>query len=786
MALDESLFSDRSVARTDTTGQPGGAPADPFKLDDPGESEPSANPFMRHVTEAKGEPPAATGNPFMRHVEGAATAPAEGPEASPFWSGKAGRLLTGMAEPLVGTAQLAAHMTGYGAETTDKWAKDLEDFYQSQRRGAGLKQGEWDIPGGVGNALSPVNLGPAGLIGRGRTAAGIIGRGALAGGLYGATEPVHGGDFEKKKLGQVESGAVSGAIAGPVGELVSGAVDPLVGRIRQIQQAAAAAGRTLTKREEYALAVRSLNEEGVQTTSAMNWGEDARRIEDWFSKVPLGGAFVRGAEERMNVSFNRAAANRALAPLGETLPEHIQPGHEAVAYVRDRLGREFNQLHGQSTLAIDQDFAHDIQQIEANAQGRLSHGYMQDLSRIYQNAFEDKVAPLTAPTRTPGRMGGQEIHDALANTTAAINTYSQSAHPADQHLAAALHDLQTIIMDAANRHTPGAATIQQMSFTADAQFARDVARLNRAASILPPSHRAILDQLADTWVHQPIQATSQVVHAPMRVISGNDVKGVFSELANAEAGARGSDHWNERDMGHFVGEIRDALSRALERQNPGISQPLRNANEGWKNFVRVREASSKTPTQAHEGRFSPTQLGTATRGLDKSTGHTQSAVGEAPLQDLAEAGKKVMPKPMADSGTPERTLMHGLILGGAHFNPQAAALAASAPILYSETMQNLLRNYAMSGNPAKGLAARGIRSTVLPGASLGVSRDQSQGFANGGAVYKTRGAGICPQQPTRDTASPRPGPNRERGVRTSTQTPSRSSTPTLGELSQRR
>jgi hypothetical protein len=536
-----------------------------------------------------------TGNPFMHHV-----AEAVGSTANAFWSSKAGRFLTGAAEPVTGAAQLAAHMSGYGVQTTDRWADDLEKFYQSQRAGAGIRPGEWDIPAGLGNVLSPVNVGPVGVLGKGKTVLGMLGRGAVAGGLYGATEPIVAGhDYEKEKLGQVEAGAAAGAIAGPASEFAARAVDPLIGRIRAVSAAARSAGEHLTPEESYALAVRSLNEEGVKTTAAMNWGPEARRLEDWYAATPVVGSFARGANANMYASYNTAAVNRALGHIGEELPSHIRPGHEAVAYTADRLGKRFDALFEHATLRNDPQLQQDWVNIIRNADQDLTENEIKNLNRFREKIFDNVFTPSSG-------------------------------------------------------------------------------------------------------------ASGEVV------LNGEQAQNLISKFKQHSLDFSASSDPYERNLGYTLNEVVDAMTSALERQNPDIAQPLRDANMGWRDYARVRAASASQPAQAHEGRFTATQLGTAARMQDKSVGKTQSAHGTAPMQDLVEWGRQVMPSQMPNSGTPERTLLNAAILGTATISPQMAALAASAPVMYSPPMQSLMRRYAMSENPLKGLAARGIRGVAVP------------------------------------------------------------------------
>jgi hypothetical protein len=164
-----------------------------------------------------------------------------------------GQIARGMADPIVGGAQLAEHVTpeplaratnelnnlmakgGLTQElpvenAMDTWVKQREAQIAQER---GKDAGKIDWARWAGNALSPVNfIGAASPAIRGGIKALELGEGALArissgavkggvmGAQVGATEPASKGDFWKEKLKQMGMGVVTG---GAIGGLFSGA-----------------------------------------------------------------------------------------------------------------------------------------------------------------------------------------------------------------------------------------------------------------------------------------------------------------------------------------------------------------------------------------------------------------------------------------------------------------------------------------------------------------------------------------------------------------------------------
>ena len=127
----------------------------------------------------------------------------------------------------------------------------------------------------------------------------------------------------------------------------------------------------------------------------------------------------------------------------------------------------------------------------------------------------------------------------------------------------------------------------------------------------------------------------------------------------------------------------------IARQNPAQADRLRQINEGYANLVRVERAAGSTASQATEGVFSPTQLGVAAaQGAGRSSRANEGAL----LQDLAVAGRNVLPSRIGDSGTATRGAITGLLAGGAAFvNPVVAIPTIAATIgAYSKPAQTAL------------------------------------------------------------------------------------------------
>jgi len=498
-----------------------------------------------------------------------------------MWSSKAGRFAQGMAEPLVGLGQLAAHVTGYGTETMDSAAQRLADLYAASRKEAGIGKEDWDYFAGAGNLASPINFVPGAAIGRvagpAKTMLGMAGRGAAAGASYGATQPVTdlGKDqtYAGEKTGQILTGGATGGVFGPAAGMVAGAVKPKITEAAQ-----------------------KLLNEGVELTPGQMLGGNYKRVEDIAAKTPIVGSWIREAQNRSLESFNKAAGNRALAPIGESLPEGMKMGHDAMQHIEGKLGAAYEELHPKLKAQFDPDFHADIAAI-------------------------DKAS----------RQAGESL-------------------PAAQR-----KQLEDMINGVIDRAGPNGTD----------------------------------------------------------VLTGETVHGVASSLGREAAGYASDPNFDNRKLGAALGSVKDAFDAMLERQNPEYAEELRRINKGYANYVRLRKAASSTASGAREGVFTPTQLNVASAAMDKTAGRGASAKGQALLQDLAESGRQTLPAALADSGTAERMLTHGLMAGHIAMSPQTAVLSALIPGLYSKVGLDFARK-ALTARPGGAQAISDVLRQYAP------------------------------------------------------------------------
>lgn len=362
---------------------------------------------------------------------------------------------------------------------------------------------------------------------------------------------------------RIQQALVSGAVgAGSAGILDAGANRLLAGA----QRASTAAPSN----------TRLLSREGIDLTPGMmaqdipGIGPILRSLEEGASSIPFAGAPIAGARQQTVEGFNRAAINRALEPLGETLPKNVKAGYDSVEH----------------------------------AQGAVSRAYDRALEGV---SFK--------PT--------QSFYDDLGVT---IN--------------------QTL---------------------ADAGV---------------PQSRELSQQISNR-----VFRNMEFADSP---INGQQFKAIESELGTLAANAMESSDGATRALGRSYQRVQDALRVGLREQNPDAAAQLKDANGAYARLMRIEKAAGSTASQANDGVFSPTQLGQA---VGQMGSRRASARGDALMQDLAVAGRNVIPSRVGDSGTATRGAITGLAAGAASGVPVAGTLAipvVATSIAYSRPAQALI------------------------------------------------------------------------------------------------
>lgn len=151
------------------------------------------------------------------------------------------------------------------------------------------------------------------------------------------------------------------------------------------------------------------------------------------------------------------------------------------------------------------------------------------------------------------------------------------------------------------------------------------------------------------------------------VLSGDNLKAAQAGLRNQAEGFATATDGYQRQLGQALKQADQELRDLVMRSNPSNAADLAKINEGYANFKRIQRAASGVG--ANEGVFTPAQLQSAVKAMDKSKDKARFAQGDALLQDLSEAGKARLSQTVPDSGTPFRLATMATLGGGAAINP---------------------------------------------------------------------------------------------------------------------
>lgn len=356
------------------------------------------------------------------------------PAAEPI--GRLGRMARGGEDVLDAGAQMLVNalpdklVSGVNSALGDKIAPTAEQFnanqaqeersYQDRRKASGSEG--FDGYRMAGNVAATVPLAPL-LPAAASTMGGAVASGTGAGAVMGALQPVtdDSKSYSGQKLGQVGTGAATGAVLGPlmnlVGKWISPKVDP---------------------------DVKFLRDRGVTPTAGQMLGQGTAKAETKATSIPVLGDYIAGAQQRTVKDFNKAAYNEALKPIGATFKG--EAGHGGVASVQRTLGDAYDDLLKGMTFKADQKFMTDLQGVTGMAQYLTP-----DKAKQFSTILKNEVSPRLAPN---GSMDGRTVK-ALENELGGFIKKFGSSSSADDHmLADALGEVLRSVRSTLERSNP--------------------------------------------------------------------------------------------------------------------------------------------------------------------------------------------------------------------------------------------------------------------------------------------------------------------------------------------
>lgn len=207
-------------------------------------------------------------------------------------------------------------------------------------------------------------------------------------------------------------------------------------------------------------------------------------------------------------------------------------------------------------------------------------------------------------------------------------------------------------------------------FTYDPQVNGEISQISQMVkSSLPEAQAKRFDGILQNQVFNKL--------TPSGIMSGESYKEAYSQLGMFARGLKGSQDFDQRQLGDAIRSVQQSMRDGFARANPAIAGELKQIDEAYANYARLRGAAAMQG--ARNGKVDPTQLAAAVKAGDRSVGKGDYARGRALMQDLSDAAKTTLASQYPDSGTAGRL---GLNIGAASgMLASGAALPASMAAL---------------------------------------------------------------------------------------------------------
>lgn len=425
----------------------------------------------------------------------------------------------GAADPVVGTAQLAANLlpqnrglsslvTGQDDSIAGRMNRAIAD---KERQSEQL--GTSGVARFVGNVASPVNLAIASRFTSAPSALQSAGLGAISG----AMQPVVGGNsYAAEKAQQVGVGGILGGVGGAAINAVSKALSP-----------------------QMSAAQRLLADEGVDLTPGQLAGGIASRLEEKLQSTPFVGGAITEARGKGIEQFNKATLNRALAPIGKSTDKI---GREGFAEVKQTIGQAYDDVLSKINVTADQQFVSDLANLRSMAQ---------NLPKAQADQFDTLLENLVLSRFTQaGKMSGETMKKVESELGRKASNYMRDASADARDMGAALKEAQNILRQTVMRSNPNKAGELQKINEAFAQYAR----IRRATTALG----------AEDGVFTPAQLLNAVKAEDKTVGKGSfgQGKALLQDLAEAGKNVLGNKVPNSGTADRLAAQLSNPLAIA--------------------------------------------------------------------------------------------------------------------------------------------------------------------------------------------------------------------------------
>jgi len=198
-------------------------------------------------------------------------------------------------------------------------------------------------------------------------------------------------------------------------------------------------------------AVRRMADSGVKLTPGMIKGPKAMAREDKMMSRPVVGETIAAARRQTQSTFNTAAVNRALEPLGVTVPAPVRPGFDTIDYAKAEISRAYDRVIPNISVTMNgQQFSQAVAPVAQNMKDEQRRHFLQIVDNELGN----------------GQLAGQQLKSAQGNIRRLAANFTRSDDPNNQMLGEALWAVDEELTNAMMAQNP--------------QFAPQLAKVNSA------------------------------------------------------------------------------------------------------------------------------------------------------------------------------------------------------------------------------------------------------------------------------------------------------------------
>ena len=190
----------------------------------------------------------------------------------------------------------------------------------------------------------------------------------------------------------------------------------------------------------------TLMSEGVTLTPGQILGGRFNTIESKLESLPIVGDAIAYSRRKGYEEFNKAAINRAVAPVGEKIDKI---GNEGIAEAGNILSKKYDEVLPKITFKPDTEFANDLQNINTK---------VAQLPEQEQKAFSNILARINSQHGVSGELNGQAFKDIESEIGLEAKDFSGAASAYEKKLGNYLNELLTAYRDVLPRVNPDYAS----------------------------------------------------------------------------------------------------------------------------------------------------------------------------------------------------------------------------------------------------------------------------------------------------------------------------------------